>query len=59
MNVKLPPDMPPIGITMGTEGSAGRLDVHISADLLQQLISTGMQIMMMRQGGAGPEPGQF
>ena len=53
VNVKLPPDMPPIGMTMGTEGSAGRFDIHISSDLLQQLISTGMQTMMMMQGGGG------
>jgi hypothetical protein len=62
MNVKLPPDMPPIGVTVGTEGSAGRVDVHISADLIQQLISTGMQAMMMMQGGGGrgnPPGGQL
>jgi hypothetical protein len=57
MNVKLPPDMPPIGMTVSTEGSAGRFDVHISADLIQQLISTGMQAMMNMQGGGGNPPG--
>ena len=64
MNVKLPPDMPPIGMTLATEGSAARFDVHISSDLIQQLISTGMQTMMMMQGGGGgggrgPAPGQI
>jgi hypothetical protein len=57
VNVKLPPDMPPVGITLATEGSAARLDVHISSDLIQQIISTGMQTMMMMQGGGGGAPG--
>jgi hypothetical protein len=63
MPLKLPPDMQPIGFSLSTEGSALRADMHVSADLMGQLISTGFQVMQMMQGGAArppaaPAPGQ-
>lgn len=51
--IKLPPDMPPIGITIGTEGPALRIDTHISTELIEKLVSAGMQAAMMMQQGRG------
>lgn len=47
--IKLPPDLPPIGVAVGTEGSAIRIDTHLSNELLEKLVSAGMQAFMMMQ----------
>jgi hypothetical protein len=51
--VQLPPNLPPIGITAGTEGSAIRLDEFIPTPLVQSLIQAGMQTYLQLQGGHG------
>jgi hypothetical protein len=55
MPFKLPPDLPPLGFSAGTEGSALRIDMHISADLISSLMAAGMQMRQMM--GGGPPPG--
>ena len=57
-NIKLPPDLAPIGFTVGTEASAVRVDSHIPLDLVEKLVSIGFQMMMQQgQGGGGAAPG--
>lgn len=53
--VMLPPDLPPIGVAMGTEGTAIRVDAHIPTDLVRSFIAAAMQAQMQMQGG--PPPG--
>jgi hypothetical protein len=55
--LKLQPDIPPVGISAGTEGSALRIDMVISNELIENAVSAGMQVMMMRQGGNRPPGG--
>jgi len=55
--LKLPPDLPPIGVSAATEGPAFRADVHLSSELISTLASTAVQAMSMRMGlPAGPPP---
>jgi hypothetical protein len=56
MNVQLPPDLPPVGMTGATEGTAIRVDSHIPTTLVQSLVAAGMQAAMQMQGG-GPRGG--
>lgn len=54
VNVQLPPDLPPIGATLATEGSAIRVDAFVPTPLVQSLVAAGMQIFMQMQGGGQP-----
>ncbi|MDQ3440531.1 MAG: hypothetical protein M3478_09300 [Planctomycetota bacterium] len=54
VQLQLPADLPPIGFTVGAEGSALRADSHIPAQLVQSLIAAGMQAFMQMQGGQQP-----
>lgn len=56
LRLKLPPNMPPIGFSYGTEESALRFDMHISGELIEKSVAAGMQAAMMMQGG-GPRRG--
>jgi hypothetical protein len=51
--VQLPPDLPPVGMTLGTEKNAVRIDVHIPSTTVQSLIAAGMQVFMQMQRGGG------
>ncbi len=53
VNVTLPPDLPPIGVSFGAEGTVIRSDVHIPTALVQSLVAAGMQAFMQMQGGGG------
>ncbi len=53
MPVQLPPNLPPIGISAGTEGSAIRVDEHVPTQLVQSLIQAGMQVFLQMRGGGG------
>jgi hypothetical protein len=60
MGVTLPENLPPMGTTISTEGSAIRCDTYIPSQLIQALTSAGMQVYMKTQnpppnqgGGAG------
>jgi hypothetical protein len=53
IQIQLPPDLQPIGITVGTEGSAVRVDSYTSTDLIKALVAQGMQLYMQRMGAGG------
>ena len=53
IQIQLPPDLPPIGITVGSEGSAIRIDSYTPTDLIKALVAQGMQLYMQRMGGGG------
>jgi hypothetical protein len=65
MGVTLPENLPPMGTTLSTEGSAIRADTYVPSQLIQALTSAGMQVYMKTQnppannggGGAGGAPG--
>ena len=56
LNLQLPDDLPPLGITMGTDGdgTALRADGHMPAQTLQSIIAAVMQVQMQMQGGQQP-----
>jgi len=54
VQVQLPADLPPVGLTIGAEGSAVRADSHVPAQLVQSLVAAGMQAFMQMQGGKQP-----
>lgn len=56
MPLQLPPDLPPVGMTISTEGAALRMDAHVPTTLVQSLIAAGMQAQMQMQGGPGAMP---
>ncbi|MGC4032979.1 MAG: hypothetical protein QM754_14830 [Tepidisphaeraceae bacterium] len=53
VQVQLPPDLPPLGITFGGEGQTMRLDTHLPTSTVQSLIAAGMQAFMGMRGGGG------
>ena len=52
MNFQLPPNLPPIGVNGGGDGSAFRIDSHIPTQLVQSLIQAGMQVYLQMHNGA-------
>ncbi|MGB7156809.1 MAG: hypothetical protein WBD40_02005 [Tepidisphaeraceae bacterium] len=54
VQMQLPADLPPLGFTASTEGSAVKVDAHVPAQLVQSLVAAGMQVYMQMQGGAQP-----
>lgn len=54
VQLQLPPDLAPIGVTGSTDGSALRIDYHVPSSTVQSLIAAGMQVMMQMNGGAKP-----
>jgi hypothetical protein len=54
VNVKIPADLPPIGISASAEGTAFRADVHIPNRLVQGLVSAYMEAQrQMRNPNGG------
>ncbi len=53
VQLQLPPDLPPIGVAVTTQGPQLRIESFIPVDLLQSLIAAGMQAA----GGAGAAGG--
>lgn len=52
VNVQMQPDLPPIGASVASDGTALRIDAHAPTQLISQLIAAGFQIgMQMNQGG--------
>ncbi|GIW77351.1 MAG: hypothetical protein KatS3mg104_2414 [Phycisphaerae bacterium] len=51
--VQLPPNLPPLGISLGVDGSAIRINAHLPRKTIQQITSAAMQVMMQMQGGGG------
>jgi len=60
MGFKIPlrlPEMSPIGVTISTEGSVLRIDTAVSADMIEKMVSAGMQAAMMMQNPGGKRGG--
>jgi hypothetical protein len=53
MPIQLPPDLPPVGVAMSTEGSALRIDAYVPTQLVQSLVAAGLQAAMNMRGGPG------
>ena len=54
MQLQLPPDLPPVGATLSTEGNAIRLEYYTPTELIKALVAAGMQTFMQMQHGAHP-----
>jgi hypothetical protein len=48
---KLPPNLPPVGMTMTKDGSAARMDTFVPTKLVEAITSAVMQTMMQMNGG--------
>lgn len=53
IKMQLPPNLPPIGASLASEGSAIRIDGFIPTQLVQSIVAAGMQTFMQMQGGEG------
>jgi hypothetical protein len=57
IKMQLPPNLPPIGIAVASEGTAIRMDGFLPTQLVQSVVAAGMQTYMQMQGGGGAEEG--
>jgi hypothetical protein len=70
MGVTMPENLPPMGTTVSTDGTAVRADTYLPSQLMQALAAAGMQVYMKTQnvgqqpnapqgggGGGAPAPG--
>ena len=53
VQVQLPPELPPLGVTLGGEGTSLRIDSHLPTATVQSLIAAGMQAFAGMRGGNG------
>lgn len=53
LQFKLPPNLPPIGISGGTDNASVRFDMIIPTQLIQSITAAGMQAFMQQNGGPG------
>ena len=51
VKMQLPPNLPPIGFSAASEGSAVRFDTHVPTTTVQSIVAAGMQAYMQMQGG--------
>ncbi len=60
MGFKIPlrlPEMSPIGFSLASDGSVIRIDTAISSDMIEKMVSAGMQAAMMMQNPGGKRGG--
>jgi len=62
MGIKLPDNLPPIGVTVSSAGPAVRIDTYVPASLVQAITSAGFKMAGPRRAGAAgpglpPPPG--
>ena len=54
VKVKVPADLPPLGITAGNDGSAVGGDVYVPSQTVQSLIAAGIEaFQQFQKGGKG------
>lgn len=53
VKMQLPPNLPPIGVAVSSEGTALRFDGFLPTQLVQSVVAAGMQTYMQLQGGGG------
>lgn len=51
--INLPPNQPPVGLSMGTEGTAIRVDTFVPTQLVKSITAAVIQFQMQMQGGGG------
>jgi len=54
VKLQMPPNLPPIGMSLASEGTAFRADSHVPSQLVQSLVMAGMQAFMQMQQGNQP-----
>jgi hypothetical protein len=60
MGFKIPlrlPEMSPIGVSIASQGPLLRIDTAVSADMIEKMVSAGMQAAMMMQNPGGKRGG--
>jgi hypothetical protein len=57
IKLQLPPNLPPIGVGVATDGPSVRIEGFIPADLVQNLISAALQARQNMQAGGAPGAG--
>ena len=53
MGVKIPEDLPPVGVAVSADGSALRVDAYVPTQLVQNLYTAGMQVFLAMHGPGG------
>ena len=53
VKLQLPPNLPPIGMSMGTQDTAVRGELFVPMELIEGIVGAAMR-MMMQQGGGQP-----
>ncbi len=56
MGVTMPDNLPPMGTTFSTDGTAVRMDTYVPSQLMQALAAAGMQVYMKTQNAGQPQP---
>ena len=51
LKMQLPQNLPPIGFSAASEGTALRFDTHVPTTTIQSIVAAGMQAYMQMQGG--------
>ena len=51
--MNLPPNQPPVGASIGTEGTAIRVDTFVPTQLVKSITAAVIQFQMQMQGGGG------
>ncbi len=60
IQLQLPPNLPPLGFTYATKGTAVRIDGHLPSQTIQAITAASMQAMMQaRPRGGGGKPGDL
>jgi hypothetical protein len=54
--VKLPPDLPPMALSVGSEGDTFRIDSYVPTTLVESMVSAGIQLQAQRLGGGKAAP---
>jgi hypothetical protein len=57
MGVTMPENLPPLGITLSTDGPAVRVDSFMPSQLLQAIAAAGMPVYLKTQTPQQPPPG--
>jgi hypothetical protein len=53
VKLRLPPNLPPIGVSAATDGPAYRIDSFVPSTLIESLVAAGIEAYTNMQGGPG------
>jgi hypothetical protein len=53
IQLQLPPNLSPVGMTVATDGPAVRVDGYVPSQTIQSIVAAGMQAFMQMRGGGG------